>query len=333
MDSLTHVALGAALGIAVLGRHRAAWKGALWGAVCNTLPDLDVFLHHPDPVRDMTFHRADSHALFWLSLLAPLLGVAAARLFGEGERWRRWIAATWLALVTHPLLDLMTVYGTQLGRPFTDRPFAVGSLFIIDPLVTLPLLVGVGAALLARSSGRRWNVAGLVLATAYIGWSFGVQQHVERLAGASLRAQGIGFDRLLVTPTAFNTVLWRVVAMSPRGYHEGYHSLFDADERITFAQRDRGAALQPALAGNWAAERMAWFSRGFYALDERDGRLAITDLRMGQWPYYMFRFVVAERGSGWHEIRPYADGAQIPVEAGLRWLRQRITGDPVAPPR
>ena len=41
------------------------------------------------------------------------------------------------------LLDAMTVYGTQLLQPFTDHPFAVGSMFIIDPLYTLPLLVGV----------------------------------------------------------------------------------------------------------------------------------------------------------------------------------------------
>ncbi len=40
----------------------------------------------------------------------------------------------WLALVTHPLLDAMTVYGTQLALPFTNHPYGVGSVFIIDLL-------------------------------------------------------------------------------------------------------------------------------------------------------------------------------------------------------
>jgi inner membrane protein len=333
MDSLTHVALGAAVGIAAMGRRTAPWKAALWGAVCNTLPDLDVFIPHPDPVRDMTFHRAESHAFFWLTLAAPLLGWLAATLMREGSQWRRWIVATWLALVAHPLLDALTVYGTQVALPFTVRPFGAGSVFIIDPLVTLPLMAGVLVALVARPGAWRWNGLGLALAVGYLGWGLGVQQHVRTLAEASLRQQGIAFERVLVTPTAFNTVLWRVVAMAPDAYHEGYHSLLDDGRSVAFERHDRGATLQPALAGNWAGERMAWFSRGFYALDERDGRLAITDLRMGQWPYYMFRFVVAERGSGWHEVKPHADGRQIPVEAGLQWLWRRMRGEPVPPPR
>ena len=52
----------------------------------------------------------------------------------------------WLCLVTHPLLDAFTVYGTQVLLPFSDYPVAWSTLFIIDPLYTLPLVVGVVAA-------------------------------------------------------------------------------------------------------------------------------------------------------------------------------------------
>ncbi|MCB2043378.1 MAG: metal-dependent hydrolase, partial [Rhodoferax sp.] len=54
-----------------------------------------------------------------------------ARLSGEWPLWRRWWLAMWLVLITHPLLDAMTVYGTQLGLPFTDHPYGVASVFII----------------------------------------------------------------------------------------------------------------------------------------------------------------------------------------------------------
>ncbi len=64
MDSLSQIALGAAVGMAAMGRRTALWKAALWGGVCGTLPDLDAFIDHGDPVRNMTFHRAESHALF-----------------------------------------------------------------------------------------------------------------------------------------------------------------------------------------------------------------------------------------------------------------------------
>ena len=65
MDSLTQITLGAALGEAVLGRQ-VGRKAMLYGAVCGTLPDLDVLLKFGDPVMDFTFHRSFSHSIFVL---------------------------------------------------------------------------------------------------------------------------------------------------------------------------------------------------------------------------------------------------------------------------
>ena len=48
MDSLSQLALGAAVGVAVMGRRTALWKSAAWGAALGTLPDLDVVLDHGD---------------------------------------------------------------------------------------------------------------------------------------------------------------------------------------------------------------------------------------------------------------------------------------------
>ena len=74
MDSLTHIVLGAAVGTAVLGR-KVGPEAALWGAVCGTLPDLDVLLPYGDPVRDFTFHRARQPSLFWLTARLALHGL------------------------------------------------------------------------------------------------------------------------------------------------------------------------------------------------------------------------------------------------------------------
>src|SRR5688500_3156385 len=222
MDSVSQLALGAAVGVAVMGRRTALWKAALWGGIAGTLPDLDAFIDYGVAVRNMPYHRGSSHALFWQTLVSPVLAWIASRVHGEAKSFRRWWLAIWLALVTHPLLDTMTVYGTQLLLPFTNHPFGVGSMFIIDPLYTVPLLVGL-AVVLARAEGRglRWNHAGLLLSTAYLAWSVGAQWHVRGVAQQALAAAGAPRDLpLLVTPTAFNTVLWRVVAMRPDGSYD-----------------------------------------------------------------------------------------------------------------
>lgn len=336
MDSLSQISLGAAVAVATMGRRTAVWKAALWGGVVGTLPDLDVLIDHGDPILNMVLHRAETHALFWLTLFSLPLAAAVARLHGEWPLWRRWWLALGLALVTHPLLDAMTVYGTQLALPFSDHPYGVGSIFIIDPLYTLPLLIGLVWALAARGRGRGLaaNAAGLVLSTAYLGWSVAAQAHVERIARESLAQQGIAAERVLVSPAAFNTVLWRVVAMAGPDYHEGFYSLLDEHPRIAFDRFDRGTALSGELMGIDGVRRIAAFSHGFFKLHAEGPHLLVTDLRMGQEPGYVFSFVVAERRSPTQALAVARQvGGRIDLERGLPWLWRRLQGEPLPPPR
>jgi inner membrane protein len=335
MDSLSQIALGAALGVSVMGRRTALWKAAAWGGVAGTLPDLDALVDHGDPISNMTLHRADSHALLWLTLAAPPLGWLIARLNGQPHEWRRWCLAIWLILVTHALLDAMTIYGTQLLRPFTDHPYGVGSIFIVDPLYTVPLLVGLAVAL-GRSGhrGLRWNTAGLLLSTAYLAWSWGAQQHMRGIAVQALADQGITAQRLLVTPTPLNTVLWRVVAVTPDGFHEGFRSLLDREPGIRFDRFDRGTALRDPVAELRSVRRLAWFSHGFYKLSQRGDRVLVIDLRMGRQPSYAFEFAVARRsGERLVPLDVPEIAESLMVDGGRRWLLRRALGEAVAPPR
>ena len=335
MDSLSQIALGAAVSVAVMGRRTAVWKAALWGAVAGTLPDLDVLIDQGDAIRNMVLHRAQTHALFWLTLFSLPFAALVARVNGEWALWRRWALAMWLALLTHPLLDAMTVYGTQLGLPFTNHPYGVGSVFIIDPLYTLPLLFGAGWALAGRGSrrGLRANAVGLTLSTAYLAWGAAAQQHVSQIASASLAAQGIRAESLLVTPTAFNTVLWRAVALSGDSYHEGFYSLLDKTPQVAFNAYPRGNALAAELSGVESVQRLKGFTHGFFALREEAGRVLISDLRMGQEPDYTFTFAVAEKRSAAVPLAaPEQLGRRGDIKCSLSWLGQRIASAAVPPP-
>jgi inner membrane protein len=332
MDSLSQIALGAAVSVAVMGRRTALWKAALWGAVCGTLPDVDAFIDYGDPLSNMVLHRGNSHALFWLTAIAAPIATAIAWLHGERALLKRWLLAVWLALITHPLLDFMTIYGTQLLRPFSAEPLGTGSIFIIDPLYTLPLLIGTGVALAGGARALRWNAAGLALSTAYLAWGLAVQLHVERVARQSLAGQTV--ERLLVTPSPFNTVLWRVVAITPEGYLEGFHSLLDRGPVIAFERFDRGSALYAALQAHLPVARLAAFTDGFFKLSQRGEQVLITDLRMGQEPHYTFSFVVAQQQSPLYLLdRPVAAGSRGDLGAYARWLWHRLRGEEITPPR
>ncbi|MCZ2293078.1 MAG: metal-dependent hydrolase [Burkholderiales bacterium] len=336
MDSLTQIALGAAVGVAVMRRRTAVWKAALWGAIGGTLPDLDVFIDHGDPILNMVLHRAQSHALFWLTLFSLPFTAIVVWLHREAQQWRRWWLALWLVLITHPLLDALTVYGTQLALPFSSHPFAVGSVFIIDPLVTLPWLAGPIWALAARGSARslRANDVTLLLGCAYLALGLVAQQQVRATALSSLQQQGVRAERLLVTPAAFSVLLWRVVAIDGGRYLEGYRSLLDAPGPMHFDRFDRGAALDADLAAHPGAARIRAFSHGFYKFDEVGTLVRISDLRMGAEPNYSFSFAIARRASAVQALPTTRSmGSRIDLQRALPWFWRRLRGEALPPPR
>lgn len=339
MDSVSQAALGAAVGVVVMGRTRPVWQSALSGAVIGTLPDLDVFIDKGDAVRDMVLHRAETHAFFWQALAAPLLALPLAMATGTRALYLRWCLMVLLGLVTHAALDAMTVYGTRIGLPFTDRPFGLGSLFIIDPLYTLPLLIGLVGALAGRGPARyRWAIAGLALSTLYAGWSVTAQAYVRQKVMATPVAAEVPADRILVTPTPFNTLLWRIVVLRGDHYHEGFYSLLDPwvdpDRPIRFAAHDRGRRYAASAADFAAARLLRDFTGGFYALSDDGRQRIITDLRMGQHPYFAFAFAFAvHRSAPLRAIEPIRISRRLPVGRGLAWLRQRALGADLPPPR
>jgi len=292
MDSLTQIALGASVAAAcVKPEHRR--KAALIGAALGTLPDLDVLIDYGDAVSNFTYHRGFSHSLFVLIPFAIGVWWLLKQFFAPvKESPRRWFYAVLLALATHPLLDAHTVYGTQLLWPIPTPPVMWSTLFIIDPLYTVPLLVGM-IAILARPTGRfasRALATGLVLSTLYIGWSWAAKGVVERQVQASLAGTE---GRVLTTPAPFNTLVWRILVVKGDTYLEGYHSVLAPNRPIQFTEHDKNATLIEAAKHLAAVDRLQWFSHGFIKGSVRDDYLVITDLRMGVEGSYVFNHAVA----------------------------------------
>ncbi|TFH87038.1 metal-dependent hydrolase [Billgrantia azerbaijanica] len=314
MDTVTQAALGAAVGGAVLGR-RLGRKAVLLGAALGTLPDLDALIDYGDAVANVTRHRGFSHSLFLLTGLATLLAGLARRLTALRDiSLRRWWAFFGLCLLTHPLLDALTTYGTQLWWPLDVRPTAWPVVFIIDPLFTLPLLVGIAVAL-ATGNGQRAPRWGLALAGAYLVLAVGAKALVIQRLEPVLAAEGLDQAPRLVQPTPFNILLWRATLIDGDRHHEALVGVFDGDTPPTLETFRRGAELEPAALATHQGARLAWFAGPFlrYEVQVRDGRetLVATDLRLGFPGFYPFRFTLAQRADdGW---QPLARAEQLPA--------------------
>jgi len=327
MDTVTQIGLGAAVGEAVLGRH-VGRRALLWGGICGLLPDLDVLVPLGDAVKNFTYHRGPSHSLFVLAAFTPLIVYWILKAQPQTVFHRtRWFWLVFLALTTHVLLDCLTVYGTQIFWPLPTPPVMWSTLFIIDPAYSLPLLAGVlAAAVMSRKTtrGHTVNAVCLAISAVYLFWSIGAKIYVESVAHESLGRQGIGHRMLLTTPTAFNTLLWRVLAMDEDGYAEGYYSLLDRTRDIRMTRYPSNPRLLEGLGEHWPVQRLQWFTHGFFAVQQIGDGIVMTDLRMGMEPDYTFRFRVAAAGNP-HFVSEESRRVKEPRNTkALTWIWQRI---------
>ena len=301
MDSLSQLTFGAACGEAVLGR-KVGRKALVWGAVLGTLPDLDVFIPLGGPVNNFVYHRGFSHSLVLLALLAPMIAWGIAKIHPDTKRhYREWVLLALLVLEASVLLDFLTVYGTQILWPFDTTPRAFPVLFIIDPLFTLPVLMGVLAALVLNRQGalgHRINSVGLFLSLAYLAWALGAGEFVERRVKEKLARQAIAYSQVIASPAPFTTLLWRVVGIDHDRYFETYFSVFDQNSPLFVDFHPRNLALMEGIEDHPPVVKLKRFTRGYYAFSTAGTEVVMSALRMGAEPDYVFRFKVARLNDG-----------------------------------
>jgi len=193
------------------------------------------------------------------------------------------------------------------------------SVFIIDPLYTIWLLLACVVAWLARERriAQPALVAGLALSSLYLGLSLLAKHQVERAAEEALAAQELAHAPRFSVPMPFNILLWRVVAMTPDGFVEGERSLVADRQPMRFRRYASDVDAMAQVRDLPAVQRLHWFNRGFMKAQVRGSELVLSDLRMGVEPDYSFRFAVARKEAGsWKEIPPRQ--LQWPWEAGRR---------------
>lgn len=284
MDSVTQVLLGSAVA-ATISPKSVRKRAIVTGAILGTVPDLDVLIRYANDVDNFTYHRSFSHSLFVLPLLALFLMPIVRRFFPTLSLARLYIFIL-LPLVTHPLLDSLTAYGTQLLYPLDVTPTFIASILIIDPLYTIWLLLGVVLYLL--SPRWRWvNVVGLIVSTLYLGLGFGMQQLAKRQLIASYPQTHT--DQWFVGALTASPFCWRGVYRNDSEYTEVAFNVLNPDEKAIRQYAVIPDAKHPQV-NDW--QRLRWFNPNT-VMRQRGGQLITSDLRMGEFGAYAFEFELA----------------------------------------
>ena len=202
----------------------------------------------------------------------------------DGATLKQWSLLFWWSLVTHPLLDCHTTWGTQLFWPLPWK-LSWNNIFVVDPLYTVPFMICVGIVLFMRrdSNRRRWvNWLGIGISSAYMVFTIACKRIAVGAIGASLERQHIVYTDFSTRPTPFNSILWTVNVDAGDHYLLGYHSLLDTKAEVEFARVDKGVESLGVWAQHEKVKRLEVLSDHNYTVRLQGDTIVFNDLRFGQ---------------------------------------------------
>ena len=281
MDSLTQIVLGAAVGEVVLGK-KIGNKAMLYGAIAGTIPDLDVFASYfTDTVTALSIHRGFTHSILFSILFAPVFGWIVSR-YEAFKNFKSWSWLFFWAFVTHPILDAHTTWGTQLFWPF-DLRLAFKTIFVIDPIYTLPFLVFLILTMRQKRTAKKrriYNKIGLLTSSSYLVLTFLLKWLAFNQFESALKTQNIAYLEIDTRPSPLNTILWSANVETEDAYLLGNYSFFDT-QPITFKSYPKNHELLGDLVKNESIKRMISISEGWYTINKKNDNLYFNDLRFG----------------------------------------------------
>jgi len=281
MDSLTQIILGAAVGEAVLGK-KVGNKAIIYGAIAGTIPDLDIFASYfTDTVTALSIHRGFTHSIVFSVLFAPVFGWLTSR-FESFKNVKSWSWLFFWAFLTHAILDVHTTWGTQLFWPF-DLRLAFKTIFVIDPLYTLPFLVFLILTIRQKRTSKKrqfYNKLGLIVSSTYLIFTFFFKWVAFAQFKEALKMQHIDYIQIDTRPSPFNTMLWSANVETKNSYLLGNYSFFDS-QPIIFKAYPKNHNLLGNLIKDESVKRMISISEGWYTITKRNDNLYFNDLRFG----------------------------------------------------
>jgi inner membrane protein len=240
---------------------------------------------------------------------------------------KEWIIMFLWVLITHPILDCFTTYGTQILLPFSNQRVAFNNIAVADPLYTLPFLICLLIAMVYPKNDLQrtvWNRRGLIISCLYMGLTIFNKTRINTIFENSISRAGIEATRYTTSPTILNNVLWSGVAETDTAYYYGSYSFLDKEKFFNLQMLPKKRPAQSeVLESDYTLKILRWFSDDYYNLVEKtQDSIEYYDLRFGTFrmktsdpDQFVFKFNLTKNDQGEYILK---DQGERPRDANFR---------------
>jgi inner membrane protein len=286
MDSITHIALGAAIGQIWLG-NKIGKKALLIGAGANSFPDIDFAASlWLAPADNVLAHRGFTHSILFMILMTWVFYWGATQWDKQQRISRRsWFLFFLAQLALHLFVDAFNAYGVGWFIPFDDARISLHTLFVVDPFYSTWLIISLLLLTFLPTENRHRNriaMMGILISSLYLAYAIGNKIFIQNEVRKNLISQNINYQRFFTTPTPLNTLLWFAVAEVDSGYYIGFRSVFDQANSTPVTYIPRNEHLLVDWQEDHALKQLKKFSQGYYTVEYQSDTLIFNDLRFGQ---------------------------------------------------
>jgi inner membrane protein len=286
MDSLTHTVIGACLGDLIAGK-KLGKKAMLFGAIANNLPDIDVIVNlWAGETETLLIHRGITHSILVNLILTFVFAYFSNRYYKRFQLGiNKWLILWGSGLFLHIFIDAFTVYGTGWFEPFSKYRVSFNTIFILDPIFTLPVLIGaIALLLLEKKSPRRLKWAKISLVTSLV-YLFAItinKLRVNTMIEKSISIQHIEANDYMSTPTPLNNFLWYIMIKEDTTFKIGYYSIFDKSKTIDYQTVRQNDYLLSYGCQPEDVDNLRRFSQNYYTAHIENDTIVFSDMRFGQ---------------------------------------------------
>jgi inner membrane protein len=238
MDTITHALFGG-LSAKIISPHQTKTGDScrnkdtlIITAVAAAFPDIDYLSFWINPLIFISeWHRSITHSLFmapiWGIFLTGIILVVVPRLRDSAKLV---LCYSIVGIVSHILLDILTVYGTEIFYPFSDRLISLATTFVIDPYLTFIIVITLLISLNMHS--RSVAITGIALVLVYVIFQWQLKQDAIQIATNSGASQTVTNSDIVALPQPLSPLHWRVIVRSKNEYSTALLDISGISEKL-----------------------------------------------------------------------------------------------------